>query len=83
MFTNFIIPAYTVFYEDWNQKTITEVTAPKSYTSTNSIISAYSFASFVEATSGRPRAADRRPYMGIHCACLFVRYFSIGKITCQ
>jgi hypothetical protein len=40
MFTNFIIPAYSVFCEGRNRVTFTEVTAPKSYTSTNSIISA-------------------------------------------
>ena len=42
MFTNFIIPAYSVFHESWNWKTFTKVTAPKSTESTNSTMPAYS-----------------------------------------
>ena len=41
MFTNFIIPAYSVFREGWNQKTFTKVTAPKFTESTNSTMPAY------------------------------------------
>ena len=41
MFTNFIIPAYSVFHEGWNRGNFTEVTAPKSNESTNSTTSAY------------------------------------------
>ena len=76
MFTNFIIPAYSVFCEGRNRVTFTEVTAPKSTESTNSTMPAYSVGCF--------RRGGLRPPAGEHSSPLrftgvVTSYFYTGR----